>query len=153
GLANRFLSIYLPIRSLSGDRVLGVYEVYEDAAPIEADIDHTRRDVLLIVGGMALLLFGLLYLAFSGAARLLETRNRRLRESEQRFASLVGNSADVHMILDAEAVITYESPAIQHVLGFTPEQRVGHTAGEFVHPDDLSRLQQLFGDLAHPPGT
>jgi diguanylate cyclase (GGDEF)-like protein/PAS domain S-box-containing protein len=153
GLADRFLSIYLPIRSVSGDRILGVYEIYEDAAPIEADIDSTRRDVLLIVGGMALLLFGLLYLAFSGAARLLETRNRRLRESEQRFASLVRNSADVHMILNAKGVITYESPAIQHVLGFTPEDRVGHVAGEFVHPEDLSRLQQLFGDLARTAGT
>src|SRR5206468_9166618 len=71
GLADRFLSIYLPIRSAGGDRVLAAYEIYEDAAPIEADIDSTRRDVLLIVGGMALLLLGLLYLAFSGAARLL----------------------------------------------------------------------------------
>ena len=50
GLADRFLSIYLPIHAAGGGEVIGAYEVYEDAAPIVADIAQTRQDVLLIVG-------------------------------------------------------------------------------------------------------
>ena len=39
-------------RPASGE-VVGVYEIYQDAAPILAHIDQTRRDVLVIVGAMA----------------------------------------------------------------------------------------------------
>src|SRR4029079_6012372 len=54
GLAARLLSIYLPIHGSDGTSIIGAYEIYEDAAPIEADIATTRTDVLLIVGAMAL---------------------------------------------------------------------------------------------------
>ncbi len=55
-------------------RSSGAYEIYEDAAPIETDIARTRRDVLLIVGAMALGLLALLFAAFSGASRRLTVR-------------------------------------------------------------------------------
>ena len=114
GLADEFLSIYLPIRSTAaGGQVIGAYEVYEDAAPIMADVMDSRRDVLLIVGGMALGLLALLFAAFSVASRRLTNQSRRvlehsmkelaltadLRRSQERFRSLVQNSADVNMIL------------------------------------------------------
>ena len=113
GLADQFLSIYLPIRSVDGGKVIGAYEVYEDAAPIVADIAQSRQDVLLIVGGMALGLLALLYAAFSVASRRLTNQNRRLveqavteqilttdlRRSQERFRSLVQNSVDVNMIV------------------------------------------------------
>ena len=67
GLADRFLEIYLPIRASGSSDVIGAYEIYEDAAPIEAHIASTRRDVLVIVGAMAIGLLPLLFAAFSGA--------------------------------------------------------------------------------------
>ncbi|MEA2547696.1 MAG: hypothetical protein QOE42_294, partial [Chloroflexota bacterium] len=50
GLADRFLEMYLPIRLPGSAEVVGVYEIYQDAASIEGQIDQTRRDVLVIVG-------------------------------------------------------------------------------------------------------
>ena len=32
------------------------------------------------------------------------------------------------MILDAEGIILYESPAVERVLGFRPEERIGTDA-------------------------
>lgn len=121
GLATRFLSIYLPIRNASGE-VVGAYEMYEDAAPIEADVTATRRDVVLFVGAMAMALLGLIYVAFAGSSRLLTLQNRKLRDqavteqllstdlrrSEERFRSLVRNSVDVNMILSADGSILFE---------------------------------------------
>jgi diguanylate cyclase (GGDEF)-like protein/PAS domain S-box-containing protein len=167
GLADRFLSIYLPIRASATGPVIGAYEIYEDAAPIEADIAATRSDVLLIVGAMALGLLVLLYGAFSGASRLLARQNRRLRDqtlteqllmadirrSEERFRSLVRNSDDVSMIVGADGLIAYESPAVERVLGYPPESRIGTTGLQVIHPDDRSRLTQLFGDLVAAPGS
>ncbi|MDP9271452.1 MAG: EAL domain-containing protein [Chloroflexota bacterium] len=167
GLANRFLEIYLPIRTPGTGEPAGAYEIYEDAAPIEADIAATRRDVLLIVGAMALGLLALLFAAFSAASRLLAGQNRRLRaqaETEQllaadlrrsgeRFRSLVQNSADVNMVLSADGTIVYESAAVERVLGYRVDDRLGKSALEILHPDDVPRGQQLLADVMHSSGA
>ncbi len=153
GLAQRFLEIYLPIRASGSRDVLGAYEIYEDAAPSEAHIATTRRDVLLIVGAMALGLLALLFAAFSGASRLLASQNRQLRRSEQRFRSLVQNSADVDMVLRADGRIAYESPAVERVLGYRAEDRTGQPAFDIVHPDDRDFGEQLLSGVMRTPGA
>jgi diguanylate cyclase (GGDEF)-like protein/PAS domain S-box-containing protein len=166
GLADRLLSIYLPIRASDGS-IVGAYEIYEDAAPIEADIAHTSRDVLLIVGAMAIALLALLFLAFSGTSRRLTLQNRQLREralteqvltadlrrSQERFRSLVQNSADVNMVLRPDGMVEYESPAVERVLGFRPEEHEGRSASEFVHPDDVAWAEQLLAEVSPTPGA
>jgi diguanylate cyclase (GGDEF)-like protein/PAS domain S-box-containing protein len=166
GLADEFLSIYLPIRTATG-AIVGAYEVYEDAAPIEAAVDGARRDVVSFVGAMALALMALIYVAFATSSRLLVNQNRRLREqaiteqllttdlrrSEERFRSLVRNSADVNVILGRDGTIAYESPAVQRVLGYRPEDRIGRLALDLVHPDDRLRLRRLFLTVARRPNA
>jgi len=164
GLADEFLSIYLPIRTAGGD-IVGAYEVYEDAAPIEAAVDAARRDVVLLVGAMAAALLAIVYVAFAGSSRLLANQNRRLREqsiteqllttdlrrSEERFRSLVRNSADVNVILARDGTIAYESPAVERVLGHRAEDRIGRSALDSVHPEDRLRLRRLFLTVARRP--
>ena len=48
-----------------------------------------------------------------------------LKESEQRFRSLVQNSSDIITLVGADGTILYVSPAIERVLGYRPEERVG----------------------------
>src|SRR6476646_6475074 len=108
GLADEFLEMYLPILTPQASEPIGIYEIYQDAAPILRQIDQTRRDVLLIVGAMAAALLLLLFGAFSGTSRLLSRQNRDLRRSEERFRSLVRNSIDVQVITDGAGRITYE---------------------------------------------
>jgi diguanylate cyclase (GGDEF)-like protein/PAS domain S-box-containing protein len=166
GLAARFLSIYTPIRTTAGE-VVGAYELYEDAAPIDAAVDAARRDVIMFVGAMAAALLALVYIAFAGASRLLTNQNRRLREqsvteqllttdlrrSEERFRSLVRNSADVNVILARDGTITYESPAVERVLGYRAEDRIGRLALDVVHPEDAQRLRRLFLTIARRPNA
>jgi diguanylate cyclase (GGDEF)-like protein/PAS domain S-box-containing protein len=165
-LADRLLSIYLPIRAPSGD-VVAAYEIYEDAAPIEASIEATRRDVLGIVGAMGLGLLVLLFAAFSGTSRRLTLQNRQLiaqasteqaltddlRRSQERYRSLVRNSADVNMILGSDGRIQYESQAVERVLGYRSDERVGQSAFELIHPDDIERAQLLMADVLRTPGA
>jgi diguanylate cyclase (GGDEF)-like protein/PAS domain S-box-containing protein len=151
GLADRFLEMYLPIRLPGSSAVVGVYEIYQDAASIEGQIDATRRDVLVIVGAMGVALLLLLFAAFSGASRLLARQNRELRRSEERFRSLVQNSIDVQLITDAEGRITYESAAVERVLGYQIEDRIGRNALDILHPDDRVWAQQMFRDVARLP--
>ena len=153
GLADRFLEMYLPIRVPGQADPVGVYEIYQDAAPIEAQIDQTRRDVLVIVGSMGAVLLVLLFAAFSGASRLLARQNRDLRRSEERFRSLVQNSIDVQLIVNADGTITYESAAVERVLGYRAEERIGRNALDILHPDDRPWAQQMMTDVARLPAS
>ena len=153
GLADHFLEMYLPIRLPGSDKVVGVYEIYQDAAPILGHIDQTRRDVLVIVGAMAAGLLILLFAAFSGASRLLARQNRELRRSEERFQSLVRNSIDVQVIADASGRITYESAAVERVRGYKPEDRIGRHILDDVHPDDREWAAQMVRDVARNAGS
>src|SRR3954468_4717562 len=153
GLADPFLGIYLPIKPAGATSPIGVYEIYQDAAPIEAQINATRRDVLLIVGAMAAALLLLLFLAFSGASKLLARQNRELRRSDDRFRSLLQNSIDVQMIANADGTIAYESAAVEHVLGYRPEDRIGRQALDNIHPDERAGAEQLLRDLIRVPSA
>ncbi len=151
GLATHFLSIYLPIEV--GGHVAGAYEIYEDAAPIEAQIAATRQDVLLIVGAMAMGLLALLFGAFSGASHLLARQTRRLRRNAERFRSLVQNSADVNMVVRPDWTIAYESPAVERVLGYPAAGHVRRSALEMLHPDDRPWAEQLLAEIVRIPGA
>jgi PAS domain S-box-containing protein len=63
---------------------------------------------------------------------------QQLQESEERFRLLAENSRDVIRLYDAEATIRYASPSCEAVLGYAPEELVGHHASEFQHPDDVA---------------
>jgi diguanylate cyclase (GGDEF)-like protein/PAS domain S-box-containing protein len=150
GVATHLLETYLPIRGANDD-VIGAYEVYQDAAPIDAEIAATSRDVMLIVGAIGLLLLLLLFGAFSGASKLLSRQNRRLRTSEQRFRSLVQNSADVQMVVTPDGTISYESNAVERVLGFEADSRTGQSLLAMTYRDDRARVGELLTDVARTP--
>lgn len=74
----------------------------------------------------------------------LRRSRQALQESELRFRSLVQNSSDIISILDADGTIRYESPSIERILGYRPEELIGKNAFEFVHSDDRQRVINIF---------
>ena len=64
--------------------------------------------------------------------RLGEAQVRLSDAKERRFAALVQRSADVTMVFDRDAVITYVSPSVQQVLGYRPEEVQGMALADFV---------------------
>jgi diguanylate cyclase (GGDEF)-like protein/PAS domain S-box-containing protein len=166
-LPSQFLEIYVPIRGMTDAAPIGVFEVYQDARPIEERVDATRADVFLLALAAGVLLLGLLWLAFGGASRRMAIQNRRLtqlneqlnelagslRQREARFRSLVQNSSDVVAVLDDGRRVTYESDAVRRVMGWEPAARRGQSFVEPVHPDDVAWFETFATGLAAAEGS
>lgn len=71
----------------------------------------------------------------------------KLRYEEQRFRALVEHSSDIIVVVNREGTVTYINPAVEQVLGFKPEERIGTQELEFTHPDDVSFLVESFDTL------
>src|SRR6185295_15079721 len=86
------------------------------------------------------------------SAALTEEVHRR--ESEARFASLVQHSSDLITVLDPDAVVVYQSPSIERVLGYTPADVVGTRFDRLLPESEKARLLQLMtGDGTRSGGN
>jgi len=70
-----------------------------------------------------------------------------LRGSERRFRLLAEASSDIISLTDLEGVRHYVSPASIEVLGFRPEQVVGGSFRDLVHPEDVAAFRQVLEDM------
>ncbi|MCE5270531.1 PAS domain S-box protein [bacterium] len=77
-----------------------------------------------------------------------------LRRSEETYRDLVENISDVIYSMDTDRKISYISPAIERITGYTPEELVGGGIDRFVFPEDMPQLEQrielLLRDDAEP---
>ncbi len=75
-----------------------------------------------------------------------------LRESEERFRSLIQNASDVITVLEPDGTIRYDSPSVARVLGYHPEERIRERSFDYVHPEDKERVQSTFVEALDNPG-
>jgi len=69
-----------------------------------------------------------------------------LKENEEHFRALIEYASDIITILDSEGVIQYESPSVEHILGYHPDELVGKNAFDFIHPDDIANVVSVFAE-------
>ncbi|HEU4760089.1 MAG TPA: PAS domain S-box protein, partial [Dehalococcoidia bacterium] len=67
-----------------------------------------------------------------------------LRASEEKYRDLVENLNEIIYVQDRTGVVTYVSPAVQQIGGYTPEEVIGKRFVEFIHPDDLTMVVESF---------
>ena len=101
------------------------------------------RSAALTLMGVFVLLFVIRMAGATMAQK--EDAESALRMSEDRFRSLIQNSSDVTMIIDAEGMLQFVSPAVEELLGYRPEEIVGTYAASLVHEDDRDRVDYRLG--------
>ncbi len=69
--------------------------------------------------------------------RRVTERTEALHLQERRFRSLAQNSSDLLMVLDPDGAVSYQSAAVERVLGFDEVELLGQSINEIVHPDDF----------------
>ena len=94
-------------------------------------------------------------LGYKGTVEDIEARKRaeeRLRQSEDRFRSLVQNTSDVISLVDARNKLLYQSPSGRRFSGLSERQRLGRDAFERIHPEDREEIRRRFAELLEDPG-
>ena len=93
----------------------------------------------------------------SGAITDITERRRveeALNRNEEYFRSLIENSADIIVVVDADGRLRYASPAIERVLGLeAPEEGAVACLESFVHPDDLPAARNAASALSTAAGV
>ena len=88
-----------------------------------------------------------------------DVTNRRkqqeaLRESEERLRTvLVQYASDMITVLEPDGTVRYQSPAITDTLGYLPEEVVGQSFYDYVHPEDVGRVDERIIKLLDNPGA
>ncbi len=72
---------------------------------------------------------------------------------DARFRALIEHAQDVVAVLALDGTILYESPSIERVLGYRPDEIVGLNAADLVHPVDLGPVGAALAGLVPTPGA
>jgi len=68
------------------------------------------------------------------------------RQAEERFRTLVENSTDAIILVDAQGSVLYQSRSAERIVGFSAAERQGRNALELVHPDDRAAVAAKLGE-------
>jgi PAS domain S-box-containing protein len=91
-----------------------------------------------------------------GEGRDITERKRieeKLHFESKKFQNFVDHSLDILVLQNLEGIVTYINPTVEKVLGYKPEERIGRSGLELVHPDDVNSLVEAFLPLYINPNT
>ena len=71
----------------------------------------------------------------------------KLRESEEKFRSLIESTSDWIWEIDVNGVYTYSSPKVTDILGYEPDEIMGKTPFDLMPPEEAARLGQQFASI------
>jgi diguanylate cyclase (GGDEF)-like protein/PAS domain S-box-containing protein len=84
---------------------------------------------------------------------VVAARTAELEKSEVRFRSLVQSSSDVITILDTDGTILFQTPSVQRVFGYHPDEYIGRTVWELIHPEDSQHVRLVLQQAVATPDS
>jgi PAS domain S-box-containing protein len=67
-----------------------------------------------------------------------------LRESEEKYRTLVTATGDIVWETDAQAHFVYVSPQVESIIGYKPDELIGHAPFELLKTDAIEPNQKMF---------
>ena len=152
--ALRELGVQAIATDVGAFRLVPAFEVLQreldsSRAPLAASADDARwwrvngSIVTLLLGGLSLAL------VTRGTGRTrrrlaaAEARESAMRQTEQRFESLMSESSDLVTVLDRGGRVTFQSDSITQMLGWSVEDLVGHDFVEFLAEDEIETVRTV----------
>ena len=63
---------------------------------------------------------------------------------ERFFRQLVDCSLDIITVLDEHGIVRFENPAAHQLLGYQPDELIGRSVFDLIHPEDRPVVLQAF---------
>ena len=104
---------------------------------------RTDAIVATVLLCMILLLATVLFSQF----RFRMKTERTLREREAHYRLLANNIADVIILIDARSLLRYVSQSVEPVLGLHPEDLLGKSCFDMIHPEDRESVRSATARL------
>jgi two-component system cell cycle sensor histidine kinase/response regulator CckA len=83
----------------------------------------------------------------------LQMVEEALRNSEERFRSLLECSSDLIILLDAEGRFAYLNPSFETTLGYAIGEWIGRSGFDLVWPDDMHQARVTMARARQAPGA
>ena len=82
---------------------------------------------------------------------LVEEKNRnkrvQLKEVKNMYRLLADNTVDLVCLHNLDSTFQYVSPSVKKLLGYNEEALIGKLPQEFIHPEDVDKLQNTLDDF------
>ncbi|HEV8574114.1 MAG TPA: PAS domain S-box protein [Dehalococcoidia bacterium] len=75
-----------------------------------------------------------------------------LRRSEEYFRSLIESAPDLITVIERTGDIRYQSPSIERILGYRPDELIGTNIWMIVHPEDARAVGEAIARGVLEPG-
>jgi len=105
---------------------------------------RTDAIVATVLLCMILLLATVLFSQF----RFRMKTERTLREREAHYRLLANNIADIIILIDARSLLRYVSQSVEPVLGLRPEDLLGKSCFDMIHPEDRESVRSATARLS-----
>jgi PAS domain S-box-containing protein len=105
------------------------------------------------VGYFALRMHNVLYQQVLKENEKYKKSEEELRRSKEWFRSLTEHGSDLLTVIDQSGTILYESPSLERILGYRPIDRMGKSAFDLVHPEDLPRARSVLASAFQKLGS
>jgi diguanylate cyclase (GGDEF)-like protein/PAS domain S-box-containing protein len=87
---------------------------------------------------------------FNEMTDALAAKTEALRESETRYRLLAENATDIIWTMDMNLRLTYESPSVARIRGYTPEEAMAQTMEETLTPASLELASKVLVEELAP---
>jgi diguanylate cyclase (GGDEF)-like protein/PAS domain S-box-containing protein len=153
-----YLACYLPLAAAGREQTRAVampaQETLHTPGALARSLPYASMAAAFLVltylsrgglGGQATLMIGVV---FALTLLLMFRQAVVLRMTEEHYASLVANASDVIMIIAADGVVRFASPAATRTLGLKPEEITGRSLPQLWGGEDGERLRTFLGEIA-----
>jgi PAS domain S-box-containing protein len=128
----------------------------------ERDIEKSKFQIDYLGNGALLFSISMVYVVkeddnFEGLLIVIQKSEAEpftfpITESEDFFKLLVDTSTSVYQLTDATLVSTYTSESVQNLIGYSPDELLGKSVIDFVHPQDKEHVRDWFFNSRKQPG-
>lgn len=78
----------------------------------------------------------------------IKEKERQLELSEEKFRFITENTTDLITQHNNDGTFSYVSNSSKDIIGYNPEELIQRSPYDFIHPDDLHKIQKVHKDIA-----